>query len=241
MHTSLLSLSRIIHANLAVLVKHAKYFEGVTSFEDRKVTFDAKIVSFEALKLLIKFMDTGDLQATRDNAQSLIIAADYLQFEEALRKAVSFLYDDLSDAMKMDMESIPKHVLIAYMRIYGIVQRFEVRTNFEVVKVEVRTEKGAKLVVPVHLTFILAHHIKRIMSHWLFLELHSSLLRELLGSDYLCLSEEQVLRTITMWVNHNQKGRLVHMMDLLFCVRIDETMTVSGILLCELRSNIKGL
>lgn len=215
------------------LAKLSKYFEGSASFPGLELIFDSKIVSFEALQMLVKFLETGDLKSTPNNFEQLLLAADYLQIDSAMTHLVEYLQNNLKSQM-FAMRKITKKQLIEYLRMFPTVRRYEIKHNFKHQQVLLACDNDRrKRSNSVCIGFLLAHHFKRIMYVKEVMNLDRDRIYELLSSDQLRISEEDVLKTIKMWINFGLEERREHFRGLLSCVRPDPSLSVGVfVLLC---------
>lgn len=209
-------------ANLTVLAQHSKYFEGNASFSaDGEVTFDSKIVSFAALKKIIAYLVSADLNPTIEDFDKLWLAADYLQIDAALELLFQFLYKDLEMEMKC-LSDTPKAKLLVYLRSYAFTRRYEIKTNYEYKKMTLNYTQYKETYehsAPIFIGVILSYHFQRIWNEPEVVNLDLQWLREIIVSNYLLISEEEVLRTVKMWVNYDLNTRKKSFQTLLKCVR----------------------
>ena len=160
-----------------------------------------------------------------ENLESVMVAADYLQFDAALGKAVDFLHDDLSERMR-NIHDIEKKYLLMYLRVFDITERFTRRVKYEHPKIDNIKTKKTTYNWEVRLLNVLLTEMERIMYHPLFLKLDFWLVDYVLGHKSLNLSEKEVLRVAKLWVRHDMKNRIKCLPKLLSCVRIDSSITV---------------
>lgn len=222
---------RTLKANKTVLAKHSKYFQGTITFAEGEVTFDPKIVAFDVLDKLVKYMETGTFKPTMDDAEQLFYAADYLQVEGALSALVEFLHTEANRQMK-DLENTPKEYILIYLRLYSQFRRYETKENFEHATLDIGNmikgnRTSTNVIRPVCIKFLIAVHFKKVINELPILEMEEDHLFELLSSDDLRISEEDVLRTIKMWCFYNLEARRDSFPKMVRCLRVDKSMTVS--------------
>lgn len=211
--------------NKTILAQHSKYFEDCASSSDNVMTFDSKIVSFAALETLVQSMDSGKLTPTMDDVESLIYAADYLQIHSAIINLFDFIENQIVDQWQ-SFETMDKPFLILCLRLFPVKRANEKRSSCKFAVKSLPFADGIRR-LHMEIPFVLVHHFKRIMNEPMVLKLEESLLRELLLSDYLLISEEEVLRTIKVWVYYDFPARRDAFRRLVRCLRPDDTLTVS--------------
>lgn len=213
-----------MEANLTVLAQNSKYFEGNVSFSaDGEVTFDSEIVSFRALKKIICFLESGgDLSPSMEDFEELLSAADYLQVDSALALLVEYLHTDLGVEIRKNFTSFSKKKLVLYLSSFAAVRRYEITHKYDPGNITLWNPgypKNTRKDVPRSFGFVLSYHFDRIMNELEVLQLNLDGLTELLTSDYLIITEANVLRTIKMWVYFDFRGRRKFFSQLLECVR----------------------
>lgn len=224
--------ARTLKANKSVLAKHSKYFQGIVTFGEGEVSFDPKIVAFDVLDKLVKYMETGTLKPTMDDAEQLFYAADYLQIEGAMGALVEFLHSEASRQMK-DLENTPKEYILLYLRIYSQFRRYETNNKhvehamLDIGNMIKGNRAPSNVIRPVCIKFLIAVHFKKVINELPILEMEEDHLFELLSSDDLRISEEDVLRTIKMWCFYNLEARRESFPKMVRCLRVDKSMTVS--------------
>lgn len=228
---------RTLQANKTTLAAHSKYFEGSVSFADSELSFDPKIITFEVLDKLVKFMESDVFKPTMDDVELLFYSADYLQIESAIKILVEFLHVEAGKQMK-NLEATPKEYLLVYLRLYPTLRSYELKENYDHTTQDIshfiQNFRGSNVLRPVCIRFLIAANFKKVINELPVLELSEENLFEILSSDDLRVSEEDVLRTCKMWTYYDMSERRDAFPRLVRCIRADKTMTVSG-----KRSNIK--
>lgn len=191
------------------------------------ISLGGGVLSFEILEILVVFMEARTLKPTEANIEQLFVAADYLQITSALRVLSDYLFSDLG-SKKID--DIKRSVVYMLLRLIDILTRFIKATGYSLTMRTVvyyrNATRSAPFKCPNDALLYLAHHFKTIMYNHDLLKLDYDLFEKILKSDYLRLAEEEVVRMIKIWINHDYEERRKHFGALIRCVRFDENMTV---------------
>lgn len=205
-----------MEADLTILTKHSKYFEGCASFPKNEIIFDSKIVTFVALDALIKFLDSNNLKIDNSNVEELVIASDYLQIDSALDLLIKYLHNQIMNLRWSDkFNTMRKSTILLYLRLYSIIRRHEIATGYIYPIFDNNT-----------LVNVMANKLNMVLHEINLYQLDEERLHELLVCDYLQLTEETVLKTIKLWINFDLEARKGSFERLVRCVRPDETITV---------------
>lgn len=220
--------SRNLQVIKSVLCKHSKYFQNRFSFGNQQtlVTFDPAIISFANVKLLVQYMQTNTLNPTMNNIEQLIFAADYLQMDAALEILMKFLHDDMA---KRVPGNIDKGIILMYMRLLDIIERYIEQTGYEETELRMKAVGGIGWIVPISASVYIGLCFKSVMYDQQVLEMSYGCLEYVLSSHILGISEEDVARTIKMWCNHDLATRKRLFPELIRCVRFDPNMKVKNI------------
>lgn len=196
------------------------------------VTLSGDVVSYKTLDILVVFMETKYLKPTENTIEQLFVAADYLQMNSALRVLCDYLYSDLG-TKKLDY--IPKGTVHMLLRLYDILNRFAKLTGYTystrtVTYVNSSTQRPQPIKCTNEVLLYVAYHFRTIMYDHELLKLDVDTFEKVLKSDFLRLSEEEVVRIIKIWINFEFQDRRKHFGTLIKCVRFDEAMTVDFIM-----------
>lgn len=166
-----------------------------------------------------------------DDLELLFIAADYLQIDSATALLVVYLHDVVASHMGATRK-LTKELLLMYLRIYPLVYRYEIKHNYKhkMMEIDILKEFPAPieqfLHIPVCIRLVLTQHFYRIMNEIEILDLDRDCIYELLTSDYLLITERDVLRTIKLWVNYDLNERRKYFCGLTKCIRPEPNLTV---------------
>lgn len=160
------------------------------------------------------------LRPSLDDLETLFIAADYLQIDSATALLVVYLHDVVASHMGATRK-LTKEQLLMYLRIYPLVYRYEIKHNYQH-----RTFYAKEMSIPICIRFVLAQHFDRIMNEIEILDLDRDCIYELLTSDFLLITERDVLGTIKLWVNYNLNERRKYFCGLTKCIRPDPDLPV---------------
>lgn len=222
---NVLLLRRFLEVDQTILVKQSKYFEGCDSFSSKEnIVFDSKIVSFGALQALIVYLETGKLEPKLDDLELLFIAADYLQIDSATALLVVYLHEVVPSQLNV-IRKFTKELLLMYLRIYPLVYRYEIKHNYQHITIQDKFH-AKEISESICIRFVLAQHFDRIMNEIEILDLDRDCIYELLTSDYLLITERDVLRTIKLWVNYDLNERRKYFCGLTKCIRPEPNLTV---------------
>lgn len=168
-------------------------------------------------------MWTDTLSPTMDRVEQLILAADYLQMKAALKLLVEFIYQDMA---KQDPSKIKRQVLLMYLRLIRIIKDHPIKGE-PINYIGVTKDKKERTwnVAP-DVDTIIAMGFKSVMFEKSVLELSFIDLEEILDSHALNIQEEDVARTIKMWINYKFDERKGHFPELIRCMRYDKDMEV---------------
>lgn len=212
--------SRFIKADKGVLARNSKYFKAAISFGEKEITFDPAIVTYPALKDLVESMVTKRINPPPITKWTdLARAADYLQMKTNL---VPFIYKSLKHIKQLPRVS--KQDLMELLRLYPLVRDHERDATCQKTEFFLNELNGVPIpssIRKVSLTFILAVNFKCIMFELPVLRLDEDLLVQLLSSNDLDISENEVLRVIKTWIIHDLVARRDSFPKLLRCVRPD--------------------
>lgn len=213
----------------SVLVSNGVYLTPTQETLELTVKFPGTS-SISALEALINFMETGELQPTIDNIEKLLLVT--LSFlwerEAALKILVDFFYDDMS---KRYPGQIDRSLLLMYCRIWTTVECSAYVIGFKILRhimigVNDRGQEKGQYCFLMNITIFIAAGFQSIMFDKFVLDLPVEYIRCLLDADLLNLSEEDVLKTIKMWINHDFEARRIHFPDLIRSMRFDKDMKV---------------
>lgn len=204
----------------------SKYFEAYLSSKDVKplLSFDAKIIPFETLVVLVEFLESGQLNPEMDTLEQLLYATDYLKMDTATQILYDYLHAHLATQAP---NKVSKATLLMYLRIFKIVNDFKNKHKLEPAFQDLSL--GSDKTVhrcQVSLLFYLPIHFERVMLDRTVLNLDLDSLYDLLSCNVLNLYGKDVLRTIKAWVNHDFEGRKQHFSTLLECVYYSENVVV---------------
>lgn len=221
------------------LAHYCNYFEDMSMLTP-VVQFESELLTFELLETLIKFIDferdegvdlIASIEATDDDIEQLILAADTLGIPTATDSLVHDLFEDIEDQMK-NLEFIPKNQLLKYLRLYSFLRGQELEENvlnlIPLSYYSLGSVKCSKGEFPSSVVLILASHMKTVINELALLELEEEHIIELLDSDHLRITEYEVLAVIKRWINHDYSERKDSWNKLLGCLRVDDSLTVSG-------------
>lgn len=236
-------ISRDIEVHVSDLMVYSKYFQ--TRFSDPteispSITFPTReIPSFNILKQIVKLMTgkaTTAVAATEDSLEELINTADFLQIDSVLRALLEYLRRRLPSVFPDEINRQQVHL---YLRLLNVIMK-----HCHLLSVEL-DRKGTihccakhgnsggaggvdagRLTYDISPQFFILYHFKSIMYERALVELNYRSIYSLLLSDHLRISEEDVVRTIKMWINHEYKSRIQHYSFLLRLVRFDPEMKV---------------
>lgn len=125
-----------------------------------------------------------------------------------------------------------KERLLIYLRTYPTLRRYQAMNRWQTPKTTLKYNFNNKLYeaqAPVCIGLVLSYHFQRIWNEVEVLRLDFNHILELLNSDFLMISEEDVLRTVKMWVNFDLADRRRYFKQLLRCVRPDLSVIIIGI------------
>lgn len=213
----------------SILCSYSNYFERSFSFEDNsEIKFDPKIIPLPTLNLLVKYMQTDELKPTLDNIESLFHAADYLHMDMCLEVLMRFLHDDMATQQPGKMK---RSIILIYVRLLPIICRYKKDIGFECAKIKlVPVLNGADQSYwdcSVYAYGYIAMRFKSVMYEKCVLELPYDCIKGILDINILNIPEEDVARTVKMWINYDFDARQQHFPTLIRCMRFDKTMDVS--------------
>ena len=226
---------RTIQAKKSDLVAASKYFEAMfqSNFNEstsNTITLGGDVISFKVLEMLVVFMESKALKPTESTIEQLFVAADYLQISSALRVLSDYLYSDLGTKKLDDIRKATIHMLL---RLIDILHRYAKSNNYvygtRTVTYYNQNSRPQAIKCTNEVNLYLAYHFKTIMYDHGLLKLDIDAFEKILKSDFLRLSEEEVVRIIKIWTNFDFVNRKEHFGMLIKCVRFDETMTVSEV------------
>lgn len=227
---------RTIQTRKSELIAASTYFETLfhSSFNESTsdtITLGGDVVSFQVLEMLVVFMESQALRPTEATVEQLFVAADYLQISSALRVLCDYLYADLA-AKKLD--DIRKGTVHMLLRLLDILSRFARASGYtygtRTVTYINNHARPQAIKCTNEANLYLAYHFKTVMYDHGLLKLDIDSFEKVLRSDFLRLSEEEVVRIIKIWTNHAFDERRQHFGTLIKCVRFDETMKVDFIM-----------
>lgn len=224
---------RTVQTRKADLIAASKYFETMfqSNFKEghsETISLGGDVLSFKVLEMLVVFMESKSLKPTEATIEQLFVAADYLQIGSALRVLTDYLYVDLGGKRLDEMRRGSVHMLL---RLIDILTRYAKSSGYSYGIRTVTYYPSNSRPAPIKCTneavLYIAYHFKTIMYDHGLLKLDYEVFEKILKSDFLRLSEEEVVRIIKIWINHDYEQRKDHFGPLIKCVRFDEAMTVS--------------
>lgn len=242
-HSDPLLSSRQIKANLSDLMANSKYFASrlaghlspESSHLSDSVIFDPdEIPTYHVLKQVVQFLssetNTNAAVLAESHVEQLIYAADFLQIDSVLRLLLAHLRIRMPN--NCHPEDMDRRQVMLFLRLLNVLTR-----HWHLHSVEwdstgtmICCEKHEKLTGPMTYEktpqFYICYHFKSIMYEHALVTLTYRSIYALLLSDDLRISEEDVVRTIKMWINFDYKARIQHYSFLLKCVRFDPEMKV---------------
>lgn len=227
---------RTVQTKKSDLSASSKYFEAMfqSSFNEstsHTICLGGDVISFRILEMLVVFMESKSLKPTEATIEQLIVAADYLQIGSALRFLSDYLYTDLG-SKKMD--DIRKGAIHMLLRLIDILCRHAKASGYthctRTVTYYNNNSRPQAIKCTNEVNLYLAYHFKTVMYDHGLLKLDIDTFEKILKSDFLRLSEEEVVRIIKIWTNFDFENRKQHYGALIKCVRFDETMTVDFIM-----------
>lgn len=218
------------------LIAASQYFETMfqSSFSESispTVTLSGDVVSFRILEMLVVFMESKALKPTEATVEQLFVAADYLQINSALRALSDYLYADLGTRKLDDVRKATIHMLLRLVDILGRFARSSGYTYGTRTVIYINNHARPQAIKCTNeVNLYIAYHFKTVMYDHGLLKLDQETFEKILRSDFLRLSEEEVVRIIKIWTNFDFENRRQHFGSLIKCVRFDETMTVDFIM-----------
>lgn len=192
------------------------------------ITLGGDVISFKVLEMLVVFMESKSLKPTEATIEQLIVASDYLQIGSALRVLSDYLYTDLGTKKMDDIRKGTVHMLL---RLIDILTRHAKASGYtHSTRTVIYYNNNARpqaIKCTNEVLLYLAYHFKTVMYDHGLLKLDIDTFEKILKSDFLRLSEEEVVRIIKIWTNFDFNNRKQYYGSLIKCVRFDETMTVS--------------
>lgn len=225
---------RTVQTRKADLIASSQYFETMfqSSFNEstsNTITLSGDVVSFKILEMLVVFMESKALKPTEATVEQLFVAADYLQISSALRVLCDYLYGDLGTRKLDDIRKGAVHMLL---RLIDILSRFAKGSGYtystRTVTYINNHSRPQAIKCTNEVNLYIAYHFKTVMYDHGLLKLDFETFEKILRSDFLRLSEEEVVRIIKIWTNFDFETRRPHFGALIKCVRFDEAMTVRG-------------
>lgn len=193
---TLLFFSFRISAQRIVLTASSKYFRAMFTSgmkESEKKEIPLENVSGEALRLIIQYCYTGEIEINVDNVEMLLPAASHLEFVEIEKECSKFL--------EIILEKNPLNCLSYYLT--GFLYNFD----------------GLMMLAKQ----LMCKHFMEIKDAEEFLLLEFDVLLELIGSDDLKVDrEEDAFNAVMKWVNHEQSSRKQYLADLLKSIRFSQ-------------------
>lgn len=209
-----ISLFRSLEADLSILADKSKYFEDCVSFAEKGITFDSKIVPFFALENLVQHCCDCEshyfLQAKPEEFEQLIVAADYLQMEHAMKVLCERFSYTIPSRLSGSGDQLPKATIHMWLRLYNIIGK---QKGFDETKMNWFGER-------------MARQLKRVLHEVHFFKLDEDRLYDLMSSSHLRLTEEEVLKTIKAWINYDYEERKTSFGRLARCIRPHPDLTV---------------
>lgn len=158
-------------------------------------------------------MDSGELTTTLNDVEQMILAADYLQMDSAME----LLYPQLFEIHSFHRRDwTPKRTILMWLRLYNIIREHAIKMKIE----------RNRYHCFVHST---AEQFRRVLHEVDVIRLlNEDRIFELLKSCYLNISEEDVLKTIKVWISYDYDARRPSFQKLLHCIRPLESLRVCG-------------
>lgn len=192
--------------------------------------FDAKDVpNFNVLLQVLRSDEVPVIPASELELEDLIKTADFLKNDAALYYLSTYLKVNLP---KNGPKYVDRQQVLLYLRLYNIL----LRTGFlSMIKSDrtglmhcCQTHATVRNALTYDITpqLFISYHFKSIMYEREVLELSYESIYTLLVGDYLRISEEDVVRTIKMWINYDYTKRRRYYGVLLRCVRFDAKIKV---------------
>lgn len=169
-------------------------------------------------------MEKAYLEPTMDNVEELIFAADYLEMNSALQILLVYLSKDLSN---QDPKTMKRQVLLMYLRLMRIIGDKEPKVGLKKYTAVTKEYKKVTWQVCPSAINIIAMKFKSVMYEKSVLDLDYIDLYDILSCNGLNIQEEDVARTIKMWVNYKYSDRKKDFASLIRCMRFDKDMEVS--------------
>lgn len=213
------------------MIAASKYFETMfhSNFNDRNsatITIGGDVINFNVLEKLVVFMESKALKPTDATLEQLFVAADYLQISSALRVLSDHLYTDLGSKRLDDVRRSCVHRLL---RLIDILTRFAKSSGYSHLTRTVMyptNSRPSPIKCSNDAVLYIAYHFKTIMFDHALLKLDYSVFERIVKSDFLRITEEEVVRSIKIWINHDYQERKKYFGPLIKCVRFDDTMSV---------------
>ena len=125
-----------IHCHQNVISANSEYFRNICLSGKREAKLEQTILADdgEIITAVIEFMYLGSTQITVRNVENLILAANFIKFEQLKRKCEQFAIADLSVNNLLSYESLAKKVRLSNLR--DACHRLSVEKFQEVIKTE---------------------------------------------------------------------------------------------------------
>lgn len=187
------------------------------------------VANFNVLELLVGFMQSSVLVPTESSIENLCYGADFLEMNSALVVLFQFLIDQMPTKKSWEMDR--KQVLM-YLRLLNVISKHLQLFPTDPRRIPLSYCQGPdKIVKTLNFLrkpqFFISYHFKSIMYERSLMELQFRSLYNLLLWDSLRIPEEDVVRTIKMWINYNFEDRINRYRFLLRAVRFDPEMKVN--------------
>lgn len=195
--------------------------------------------SIAALEELIKFMETGEFQPTMDNIEHLIYVTVSFEWEmeSALKILLDFLHGNLA---KRNPGQTDRKIILMFVRFWKDFEYCVNRIGYKsplhrMIPVNALGQENEPFKIVLSPPRFIYAGFQSIMFEKCVLDLGVNYMRWILDAQILNITEEDVLKTIKMWINHDYDARKQHFPDLIRCMRYDENMRIDFIveqLLC---------